>query len=91
MHLGALGIVTRVTLDVQPTYLVRQDVYDDLPWDALLSDFEAISSAGYSVSVFTELGRADRAQRLGEVAHGRGPRHPGVPVRSGARPASRRA
>ena len=52
VHLGALGIVTRVTLDVQPTYLVRQDVYDDLPWDALLTEFEAISSAGYSVSVF---------------------------------------
>jgi xylitol oxidase len=52
VHLGALGIVTRVTLDVQPTYLVRQDVYDELPWDALLSEFEAISAAGYSVSVF---------------------------------------
>jgi xylitol oxidase len=52
VHLGAFGIVTRVTLDVEPTYLVRQDVYDDVPWHALLGDFDAISSAGYSVSVF---------------------------------------
>ncbi len=54
VHLGALGIVTRVTLDLQPSYLVRQDVYDELPWEALLSDFEAVSSAGYSVSVFMD-------------------------------------
>lgn len=54
VHLGALGIVTRITLDVQPSYLVRQDVYDDLPWEALLDDFDAVASAGYSVSVFLD-------------------------------------
>ncbi len=52
VHLGALGIVTRVTLDIQPSYAVRQDVYDELPWDALLTQFDEITSAGYSVSVF---------------------------------------
>lgn len=53
VSLGAYGIVVRVTLDIQPTYLVRQDVYRDLPWDALLGDFPGIMSAGYSVSAFT--------------------------------------
>ena len=32
VSLGALGVVTRVTLDVEPTFEVRQDVYENLPW-----------------------------------------------------------
>jgi xylitol oxidase len=51
--LGAYGIVTRVTLDIQPSYLVRQDIYAGLPWDSLLEDVDGIVSAGYSVSLFT--------------------------------------
>jgi xylitol oxidase len=52
--LGAFGIVTGVTLDVQPGYLVRQDAYLDLPWDRVLASLEAIMSAAYSVSLFTD-------------------------------------
>lgn len=51
--LGAYGIVVRIGLDVQPTYLVRQDVYRDVPWATLLDDLPAIMTAGYSVSAFT--------------------------------------
>jgi xylitol oxidase len=51
--LGAFGIVTRVTLDVEPSYLVRQDVYAGLPWDRVLTGLEDIMSAAYSVSLFT--------------------------------------
>jgi xylitol oxidase len=51
--LGALGIVTRVTLDIEPTFEVRQDLYDDLPWDVLLAHFDEVTSSAYSVSVFT--------------------------------------
>ena len=51
--LGALGAVTRVTLDVEPFYEVRQRVYEGLTWDALHEHFDAITSCGYSVSVFT--------------------------------------
>ena len=29
--LGMLGVVTRLTLDIEPTYAMRQDVYEDLP------------------------------------------------------------
>ena len=47
---GALGIVTRLTLDVVPTFDVRQYVCLDLPRAAL---DEAFASA-YSVSVFTD-------------------------------------
>jgi xylitol oxidase len=52
--LGAFGVVVRVTLDVQPTYLIRQDVYSGPTWDRVLADLEAIMSAAYSVSLFTD-------------------------------------
>jgi len=51
--LGALGIVTRVTLDIEPSYQVRQDVYAGLPWARLLENYDAITSRAYSVSIFT--------------------------------------
>jgi xylitol oxidase len=52
--LGAFGVVVRVTLDVQPTYLIRQDVYAGPTWDRVLADLEAVMSAAYSVSLFTD-------------------------------------
>jgi len=51
--LGAYGIVTEVELDIVPTYRVRQDIYDHVSWDAALADLDAVTGAGYSVSVFT--------------------------------------
>ena len=52
--LGAFGIVTRVTLAVQPTYLVRQTVAQgQFTWDELLADPSAVTGSAYSVSVFT--------------------------------------
>lgn len=52
VHLGAIGVVTRVTLAVQPTYLMRQDAYGGIRWDTLFADLDAVTGAGYSVSVF---------------------------------------
>ena len=54
--LGALGAVTRVTLDVEPAFEVRQQVFDHLPWTALFEHFDEIVSCGYSVSLFTLFG-----------------------------------
>lgn len=51
--LGAFGIVTAVTLAVEPTYRVRQDIYQGVSWDAALQRFDELTGAGYSVSVFT--------------------------------------
>jgi xylitol oxidase len=56
--LGALGAVTRITLDVEPAYEVRQRVFEGLAWSALLEHFDEITSAGYSVSVFTRWSEA---------------------------------
>jgi xylitol oxidase len=54
--LGALGVVTRVTLDVEPAYEVRQRVFERLQWDALHEHFDEITASGYSVSVFSRWG-----------------------------------
>jgi len=51
--LGALGVVTALTLDVVPTFEIRQYVYDDLSRDALGQHLPDILAAGYSVSLFT--------------------------------------
>jgi xylitol oxidase len=51
--LGALGAVTRLTLDVEPDYQVRQRAFEGLPWAALFDHFDEVTSAGYSVSLFT--------------------------------------
>ena len=51
--LGALGAVTRLTLDVEPEYEIAQRVYEGLAWDALFGHFDEITGCGDSVSVFT--------------------------------------
>ena len=50
---GALGIVVRLVLDVEPTYDVRQTVFTGLGWDALGEHFDEITASAYSVSLFT--------------------------------------
>jgi alditol oxidase len=52
--LGGIGVITKVTLAVQPTFKMRQDVYEHLPMAQLKDHFEEIVSAGYSVSLFTD-------------------------------------
>jgi xylitol oxidase len=54
--LGALGVVTRVSVAIEPAYDVRQRVFEGLSWDALLENLDAIAACGYSVSVFTSWG-----------------------------------
>lgn len=53
VHLGALGVVTQLTLDVQPTFTARQYVYQHLPLHQVYDNFDEIMSSGYSVSLFT--------------------------------------
>ena len=48
--LGALGIVTRLTLDLVPAFAVRQYVYDTLPYGHL----DEVLDSAYSVSLFTD-------------------------------------
>jgi xylitol oxidase len=59
VNLGALGVVTELTLAIEPTFEVRQDVYEHLPWDLLTGSFEEVMSAGYSVSAITDFAGDD--------------------------------
>jgi xylitol oxidase len=52
--LGALGVVTSLTLALRPAFDVAQYVYDDLPHSAALDGFDDIMTSGYSVSLFTD-------------------------------------
>ena len=63
VHLGALGVVTKITLNLQPTYQVRQVVYENLSMDQLEHNLDAIMSSGYSVSFFTDW----QHHRIGQV------------------------
>lgn len=61
--LGALGVITRLTLDLQPAFAMKQYVYQDLPLEQLQQNFDAIESSAYSVSLFTDW----QNKRLNEV------------------------
>jgi xylitol oxidase len=52
VNLGSLGLVTKMTLELIPTFQVRQDVYLNLPMSELENNFVEIMSGGYSVSLF---------------------------------------
>jgi alditol oxidase len=54
VNLGALGVVTKVTLNVEPAFTMRQDVYLDVPMAQVREHFEDIVAAGYSVSLFSD-------------------------------------
>jgi len=51
--LGALGLVTRVSLDVVAEFELRQYVFEELPWSAVETHLDAILAASYSISLFT--------------------------------------
>lgn len=61
--LGALGVAVRLTLDIAPTYQVRQVVYERLPVARLDEGFAAIMGSGYSVSLFTDW-RSDHVNQV---------------------------
>jgi alditol oxidase len=61
--LGALGVITKVTLKIQPTFMMRQYVYEDLALSEVKDHFDAIESSAYSVSLFTDW----QKQRINEV------------------------
>ena len=53
VSLGALGVVTKVTLDLVPAYTMQQQVYRWLPLADMAAHFDEIMGGGYSVSLFT--------------------------------------
>lgn len=51
--LGALGVVTRLELDLVPAFDVEQVVWDGLPYSAAVQEFDAVMDCARSVSLFT--------------------------------------
>lgn len=64
VSLGALGIATQLELAIQPTFDVAQTVYRGIPLDDVLGDLEAVTSAGYSTSLFTTWRDPDTIDQL---------------------------
>jgi xylitol oxidase len=54
VNLGALGVVTSLTLQLEDSFNIRQDIYLNLPVESLYENFDAIQNAAYSVSLFTD-------------------------------------
>ncbi|MFC4032010.1 D-arabinono-1,4-lactone oxidase [Streptomyces polygonati] len=63
VSLGALGVVTHLTLDTVPDFRIRQRVRTGLELSDAVEHFDAITGAAYSVSLFTDW----RAPRFGQV------------------------
>src|SRR5713101_8979388 len=61
--LGALGVITKITLDIQTTFMMRQYVYENMTLAEMKDHFDAIQASGYSVSLFTDW----QKQRVNEV------------------------
>jgi len=53
LALGRLGVMTRLVLDVVPSFEVAQTVWEGIGWDALLANLDEVMARAYSVSVFT--------------------------------------
>lgn len=53
--LGALGVVTALTVDLEPSFEVEQHVFTELPLDGLdPAAFETVMASAYSASLFTD-------------------------------------
>jgi xylitol oxidase len=52
--LGGLGVITKLTLNISPTFEMRQDLYENLPLAELQEHFDELFSSVYSVSLFTD-------------------------------------
>jgi xylitol oxidase len=54
VSMGALGIMTALTLDLVPSFSVRQDIHRGLPFDHLDEHFDEVMASAYSVSLFLD-------------------------------------
>ncbi len=51
--LGGLGVVTKFTLELVPTFNLCQFAYENLPVEQIYEHFDEITSGAYSISFFT--------------------------------------
>ena len=63
--LGAIGVVTKVTLDIEPTFQVRQDVYEKLPFAQATGTLRRDHGEPATASACSPTGRATASTRCG--------------------------
>ncbi|HVU91828.1 MAG TPA: FAD-binding protein [Jatrophihabitans sp.] len=85
LSLGALGVLTRVILAVEPTYDIAQEVWLDAPAATVLEHYDAITAAAYSVSLFSD---PETPGRIDQIWLKRRAEPPVDGTRWGARPAA---
>ena len=85
--LGRLGVVTALTLDLLPSFEVRQEVHLGLPGAAALEHLDALLGAAYSVSLFTQWTQPWEFQVLSKHETGTAAAAPALAEELGARPA----
>lgn len=59
--LGAVGVITSITLHVVPAYQMAQVMYVDVPWQTVVDNFAQLMDSAYSVSLFTDFKQPDLA------------------------------
>ncbi|WP_406072562.1 FAD-binding protein [Streptomyces sp. NBC_01020] len=83
VSLGALGAVTSLTLDLVPGFELAQRVRTGLPLSVLDEHFDAVTSAAYSVSLFTDWSGPHFGQVWLKYVAGREPEFPWAPEAPG--------
>ena len=68
---GVLGIVTRLVLDIEPTFDVTSTQFTGLDWETLDEHLDEILGSAYSVSLFTRWG--DRVEQAWLKSRGTSP------------------
>jgi xylitol oxidase len=95
VSLGALGVVVGLTLAVEPSYRMRQDVYEGLSLAAYTANVETVTRSADSVSAFTRWRRDEGfhqvwlKRRVTDGASGGAPTDPPPASLFGATPAQR--
>jgi len=64
VSLGALGVLTRVRVRLEPSYQAAQRVWQDLPLVAALEHLGEVLDLGWSVSLFTDWRNPDRVDQV---------------------------
>ncbi len=57
--LGAFGVFTRLTLDVEPSFQVQSAYYHDTSWQMILENLDEVFASAYSVNLHAKYGATD--------------------------------
>lgn len=88
VHLGRLGVVTALELQVEPSYEMTQTVVERVPLEGVLADLDAVTNLGDSVSLFTTWRSADLLDQVFVKRRTDGPPRPDPATVLRGRPAT---